>query len=231
MTLNANLKQIQKIIAETQTLNHEASNHVLLLAVSKQQSSEKIKALYELGVTDFGENYLQEAHVKIAALAYLPIVWHFIGPIQSNKCKEIAKLFNWVHSIDRFSIAQHLNKHRDPNAVSLNVCLQIKLIDENNKSGISLDEAAELAFAVNQLPHLHLRGLMTIPPPQKNEQDQYHLFLQLKQLMHTLNQKLGLTMDTLSMGMSDDLIPAIQAGSTIVRVGQALFGPRTGITA
>lgn len=156
----------------------------------------------------------------------VPICWHFIGPIQSNKTKGIAALFHWVHSISRLKIAECLNEFRPLNLGPLNICLQINLVDEKTKSGISPEYAVELARAVSQLPHLKLRGLMTIPPPQHDPQIQYALFNELNQLMHSLNQELGLDMDTLSMGMSSDFVTAIKAGATIVRIGQGLFGER-----
>lgn len=226
MNLCKNIQKIhQSIIDAAQSCNRNPGN-ILLLAVSKQQSIEAIQEAYRLGITQFGESYFQEALQKIKSLEKLPISWHFIGPIQSNKTKGIATYFSWVHSISRLKIAQLLNTYRPKNLEPLNVCLQISLIEEKNKSGISPEQATELALAINQLPHLKLRGLMTIPPVQENPQKQYEVFLQLNQLMHSLNQELRLNMDTLSMGMSDDIVPAIKAGSTLVRIGRAIFGDR-----
>jgi pyridoxal phosphate enzyme (YggS family) len=201
-----------------------------LLAVSKQQSIAMISEAYKAGITDFAENYFQEAEEKITRLKDLSICWHFIGPVQSNKTKGIASLFSWVHSIDRIKIARLLSEHRPLNLPPINVCLQINLCAEQTKAGVASEQATDLAFAVSQLPHVTLKGLMTIPPPPTNEEEQYQLFLRLNHLMHSINQELNLNMDTLSMGMSDDLIPAIKAGSTIVRIGRALFGERKGIT-
>ncbi|CAM2781318.1 pyridoxal-5'-phosphate dependent enzyme family [Legionella steigerwaltii] len=226
MSLQQNLNQIKQLVTQTELESGRKPGSVLLLAVSKQQSIEAISELFQLGITHFGESYFQEAQPKINALKNIPICWHFIGPIQSNKTKGIATLFHWVHSISRLKIAHYLNEHRPRDLGPLNVCLQINLVDEKTKSGIPPQQATELALAVSQLPHLKLRGLMTIPPPQKKPQTQYDLFIQLNQLMHSLNQELGLDMDTLSMGMSHDFAPAIQAGATIIRVGQALFGKR-----
>lgn len=226
MSLKQNLNQIRQLITQTEMENNRKPGSVLLLAVSKKQSIEAIIEAFELGVHNFGENYYQEALTKINALKDLPICWHFIGPIQSNKTKGIATHFSWVHSVNRIKIALQLNEYRSPLMAPLNVCLQINLVDEETKSGILPEQATELALAINQLPHLKLKGLMTIPPPSKNPQEQYNLLVQLNHLMHSINQESGLTMDTLSMGMSDDLIPAIKAGSTIVRVGQAIFGAR-----
>jgi pyridoxal phosphate enzyme (YggS family) len=218
------LNQVEQLIAKTERDSGRNPNSVLLLAVSKQQSTQAIEELFSLGIRHFGESYLQEAQPKINKLLHLPLYWHFIGPIQSNKTKGIASSFSWVHSISRFKIASQLDRYRPPNLEPLNVCLQIQLVPEQSKSGIRPQNASELALAVNQLPHLKLRGLMTIPPPIRDPQKQFELFMQLNQLLHALNRELGLTMDTLSMGMSDDLVPAIKAGATIVRVGRALFG-------
>ena len=226
MNLQSNLNQIQQLIKQAALESGRNENEVLLLAVSKQQSAKSIAQLFELGVKNFGENYFQEAHEKINALKELPICWHFIGPIQSNKAKNIARDFNWVHSINRLKIAQILNEHRPSNLPPLNVCLQVNLVPEETKSGISPEDVIELALSVSQLPHLKLRGLMTIPPPEHNPQKQYELFRQMALLLKSLNIQLGLNMDTLSMGMSDDLVPAIKAGATIVRIGRAIFGER-----
>lgn len=226
MNLQQNLYQIKQLINQSELNFNRKPGSVLLLAVSKQQSIEVISQLFHLGVTHFGESYFQEAQQKINALKNMPLCWHFIGPIQSNKTKGIAASFSWVHSVSRLKIAQYLNEYRPTHLAPLNICLQINLVDEKTKSGIPLEAVAELALATSQLPHLKLRGLMTIPPPQQDTQTQYDLFIQLNQLMYSLNQKFGLNMDTLSMGMSDDLVPAIKAGATIVRVGRGLFGER-----
>ncbi len=228
MNISHNISTIRKLITQAEISANRKPDSVLLLAVSKQQSADKIKQAYELGITQFAENYYQEALEKINQLTHLPITWHFIGPIQSNKTKGIAQHFDWVHSINRIKIAELLNEYRPVNLGPLNVCLQINVIEEATKSGISIAQATELAVAVSQLPNLKLKGLMTIPPPQTNQQEHYHLLLQLNHLMHSINDEMGLNMDTLSMGMSDDLIPAIEAGSTIVRIGRAIFGDRQG---
>ncbi|STY28772.1 pyridoxal-5'-phosphate dependent enzyme family [Legionella wadsworthii] len=226
MNLYQNLNDIKQLILQTELECNRKPGSTLLLAVSKQQSVESITQLFHLGVTDFGESYFQEAHQKINALRDLPIQWHFIGPIQSNKTKGIASEFSWVHSVNRFKIAQKLSEHRSYEMTPLNICLQINLVEEETKSGIPPHQASKLAAAVSQLPNLRLRGLMTIPPPIRGIESQYQLFNQLKQLMNSVNLELGLKMDTLSMGMSDDLIPAIKAGATIVRIGRGLFGER-----
>lgn len=226
MSISDNLNQVTQLIAQTEEASNRKPGSVLLLAVSKQQNIEAITEAYKLGVINFAENYFQESQMKIKELSNLPLYWHFIGPIQSNKTKGIAETFSWVHSINRTKIALQLNEFRPAHLEPLNVCLQINLVKEDSKSGIPPEQAAELALAVSQLPHLKLRGLMTIPPPQKSEQESYNLLIQLNHLMQTLNDHLGLDMDTLSMGMSDDLIPAIKAGATIVRIGRAIFGER-----
>lgn len=226
MALEKRIHQIQQLINNTaQSFNRE-SGSVSLLAVSKQQSAQAIEEAFNLGLSQFGENYYQEAEEKIKTLSHLNISWHFIGPIQSNKTKGIASHFAWVHSINRLSIAERLSQYRPEDLPPINVCLQINIVEEASKSGVNAEDAYELARAVSQLTRIKLRGLMTIPPPQKDQEKQYEVFIKLKQLMLHLNKELGLTMDTLSMGMSDDLIPAIKAGATIVRIGRALFGER-----
>jgi PLP dependent protein len=228
MTISHNIQTIKELITQAELNAHRDPGSVLLLAVSKQQSAAAIIEAFHHGVSHFGENYYQEARDKQEQLKDLPLYWHFIGPIQSNKTKGIAQHFDWVHSINRVKIAQLLNEHRGSDTKALQVCIQINLIEEESKSGIAVEEAAELAAAISQLPNLKLRGLMTIPPPQKNPEEQYSLLCALRELKDRLNQELDLHMDTLSMGMSDDLVPAIKAGSTIVRIGRALFGERRG---
>lgn len=226
MSLEQNLEHVRKLITQAAEVSNRKPNSILLLAVSKNQNIEAITQAFQLGVSNFGENYYQEALLKINTLKNLPISWHFIGPIQSNKAKGIATHFHWVHTINRIIIARLLNEFRPSSLPPLNVCLQINLVAEETKSGINAEEAKDLALAVSRLPNLRLKGLMTIPPPLKNPQQQYNILLQLKELMHSINLESGLKMDTLSMGMSDDLIPAIKAGSTIVRIGRAIFGER-----
>lgn len=226
MGLKQNIEHIKKLINQTEASCGRNPDSVLLLAASKAQSIETISKTCTLGIHHFGENYYQEAVSKITALKELPITWHFIGPIQSNKTKGIAAHFDWVHSIDRLKIAQLLNEHRPAHLAPIKVCLQVNLAGEKSKSGIAPEQALELAQAVGLLPHLQLKGLMAIPPQLKNQEEQYHLLLKLNHLLRSINQSLGLTMDTLSMGMSDDLIPAIHAGATIIRIGRAIFGER-----
>ncbi|KGP63385.1 hypothetical protein EP47_02220 [Legionella norrlandica] len=228
MSISLNIYKVRELITKAEVSSHRKPGSVLLLAVSKEQDIDSIIEAFHQGIEHFGENYFQEAQEKILALKEFPICWHFIGPLQSNKAKGIAQYFSWVHSINRDKTANLLNQFRPNHLPPLNVCLQINLVAEDTKAGIRPEEATELALRVSQLPHLKLRGLMTIPPPQNDQHTQYQLFLKLNQLMQSLNRALNLKMDTLSMGMSDDLIPAIQAGSTIVRIGRAIFGERKG---
>ncbi|ASQ46835.1 YggS family pyridoxal phosphate-dependent enzyme [Legionella clemsonensis] len=225
-TIAERVHYLKELISSTAQHYQRSPQEILLLAVSKGQSTEAIQEAYEAGLRDFGENYYQEAWKKIQSLHSLTICWHFIGPIQSNKTKGIAQHFDWVHSLSREEIACLLNKYRPDYLPPLNVCLQINLDNELTKSGINGEHAIEFAKLVNTLPKLKLRGLMAIPLPHHEEQQQYQSLLRLKQLLNTLNRRLDLSMDTLSMGMSEDLIAAIRAGSTIVRIGRALFGER-----
>ncbi|HEY3487875.1 MAG TPA: YggS family pyridoxal phosphate-dependent enzyme [Gammaproteobacteria bacterium] len=198
---------------------------VKLLAVSKGQPAASIEQLYKLGQHDFGENYLQEALPKIRTLAHLTIQWHFIGQIQTNKTRDIAEHFAWVHSVDRYKIAQRLNDQRPEHLAPLNICLQINLEQETTKGGMVPAAAAELAAQIATLPRLRLRGLMCIPIAHPDFETQREVFGRLRSLQEEINRR-GHTMDTLSMGMSDDLEAAIAAGSTLLRVGTAIFGPR-----
>ncbi|WAB98433.1 YggS family pyridoxal phosphate-dependent enzyme [Pseudomonas putida] len=194
-----------------------------LLAVSKTKPASAIRELHAAGVCDFGENYLQEALAKQQDLQDLPLIWHFIGPIQSNKTKAIAEHFDWVHSVDRLKIAQRLSEQRPPSLPPLNICLQVNVSGEASKSGYAPEDLPGLANAVATLPNLRLRGLMAIPEPSEDRAEQEAAFASLRQLQEGLN--LGL--DTLSMGMSHDLEAAIAQGATWVRIGTALFGARS----
>lgn len=203
-----------------------AADKVMLLAVSKRHSLEKILALYQQGQRDFGESYVQEALQKIQQSPCSDIVWHFIGPIQSNKTRDIAEHFQWVHSVDRLKIAQRLSHQRPETLPDLNICLQINISNEAQKSGFSAAEIYNDLEKIMTLPHLNIRGLMAIPRPETEFEQQRIAFRQLRELMHKLNEQFKLNMDTLSMGMSGDLEAAIAEGATIIRVGTALFGPR-----
>lgn len=196
-----------------------------LLAVSKTFPAEAIRAAHAAGQQAFGESYVQEAVAKIEALADLPIEWHFIGPIQSNKTRPIAEHFAWVHSVDRAKIADRLSAARPPQLPDLQICLQVNVSKEHTKSGVAPEQLAALARHVRDLPRLKLRGLMAIPEPTADPARQHEAFRRLRRLLEQLNAE-GFALDTLSMGMSDDLEAAIAEGATIVRVGSAIFGAR-----
>jgi PLP dependent protein len=199
---------------------------VRLLAVSKTWPAESIAEAHAAGQTAFGENQEQEAARKIAALDHLPIEWHFIGPIQSNKTRAIAERFAWVHAIDREKIARRLSDQRPEPLGPLMVCVQVNISGEASKSGVAPDEALALARQVADLPRLRLRGLMAVPAPSDDFTVQRRQFGNLKALYDKIRAA-GIPLDTLSMGMSDDLEAAVMEGSTIVRVGTAIFGRRT----
>ena len=226
MTIANNLHQIQQLIETSAKACQRSPVDIQLLAVSKGQPASAIREAFAAGQSNFGENYLQEAQIKIQNLDDLAINWHFIGPIQSNKSAIIAENFSWVHSLSRQKVAELLAKYRPKDLPALNICLQVNLDEEPTKSGTSEEKLAKLALLVNQLPNLRLRGLMTIPKPLSNEQEQYESLLRLNTILQKLNKECNLSMDTLSMGMSDDLAAAIRAGSTMVRVGRAVFGER-----
>ena len=228
MDITERINHIEQLIDQLELACHRPPGAVKLIAVSKGHSSGAIEQAFAAGLRDFAESYFQEAQIKIQALASQPLCWHFIGPIQSNKTKGIARSFSWVHSISRASIAKQLNDARPISMPPLNVCLQVNIDNEETKAGISPENVIELARDVLELPQLHLHGLMAIPKQQSDEQQQYLSFLRLTQLLHTLNQQLNINLDTLSMGMSDDLKAAIRAGSTMVRIGTGIFGERQG---
>ena len=197
---------------------------VCLVAVSKTRSPEAIRAIAALKQKDFGENQLREALGKIETLSDLDCTWHFIGSIQTNKCRDIAAHFDWVHSVDRIKIAKRLSNLRPATTVPLNIFLQVNLQGEATKSGIAPGELTSLASAVHELPNLQLRGLMAIPEPEPSFERQRKVFSELRELQIKLNQKLDLTLNCLSMGMTDDLEAAVAEGATHVRVGTAIFG-------
>jgi len=221
-----NIQQVQTRIAEA--VSNRADNKegiVQLMAVSKTRSAEEVRIAYDCGLRHFGENYLQEALEKGAALQELDITWHFIGPIQSNKTADIASHFAWVHSVDRLKIARRLNDQRPTELPPLNLCIQINIDEEASKSGILLSDLPELAQAITELPNLRLRGLMAIPNPAHGEAQTRQAFSRLSQALASLNQQ-GFQLDTLSMGMSNDLECAVQEGASFIRIGTAIFGPR-----
>lgn len=221
-TIAENIAKVRERIREAAQASQREPETVGLLAVSKTKPAQAIREAHQAGQIDFGENYLQEALNKQTELADLALIWHFIGPIQSNKTKAIAEHFHWVHSVDRLKIAQRLSEQRPAHLPPLNVCLQVNVSREVSKSGCTPEELAELAQAVTQLPRLRLRGLMTIPEPSDDPQIQREPLARLRQLRDTLNPGL----DTLSMGMSQDLEAAVAEGATWVRIGTALFGAR-----
>jgi hypothetical protein len=198
---------------------------VTLLAVSKQQPVEIVRAAADAGQRHFGENYVQEALAKVDALRDRPLVWHFIGHIQSNKTRDVAESFQWVHTVDRARIAERLSAQRPHYAGPLDVLLQVKLDDAATKGGVAPDELPALAEVVAGMPRLRLRGLMCIPAEQADEALQREPFRRLRELGEALNRS-GHALDTLSMGMSADLEAAVAEGATIVRLGTAVFGPR-----
>lgn len=205
------------------------ANSVNLLAVSKKRPADDLRTAFNAGQRAFGESYVQEALDKMEALADLDTIeWHFIGPVQSNKTRQIAEAFAWVHSVDRIKIARRLNEQRDSALPPLNICLQVNINNEDSKSGCALADLTELADAIEDMPNLSLRGLMTIPDPDQPEAELRSSFRKLANALKNLRQEAPASgpLDTLSMGMSDDLEMAIEEGSTWVRVGTALFGPR-----
>ncbi|MFM2440580.1 MAG: hypothetical protein RLZZ349_307 [Pseudomonadota bacterium] len=223
-SISNRLQDILATIQLAKLANHRAQS-VNLLAVSKAQSALAIREAYAAGQKLFGENYLQEALDKQSQLADLAIEWHFIGPIQSNKTQLIAQHFNWVHSIDRLKIAQRLNDARPETLAPLQVCIQVNISNEESKSGVTQQDLETLASAISKLPRLKLRGLMAIPEPSNDNNKQRIQFKQVRECYDDLLEK-GFTLDTLSIGMSDDYRIAIEEGATIVRIGSALFGAR-----
>ncbi|RMH82815.1 YggS family pyridoxal phosphate-dependent enzyme [Pseudomonas sp. AOB-7] len=221
-TIAENIAKVGARIREAAQASQRNPLDIGLLAVSKTKPAAVIREAYAAGLRDFGENYLQEALDKQAELTDLPLIWHFIGPIQSNKTRPIAEHFAWVHSVDRLKIAQRLSDQRPAQLPPLNICLQVNVSGEPSKSGCSPDELPALAQAVTQLANLRLRGLMTIPEPTDDVAAQHQAFARLRQL----RDDLALNLDCLSMGMSHDLEAAIAEGATWVRIGTALFGAR-----
>jgi pyridoxal phosphate enzyme (YggS family) len=202
-----------------------APHDIRLIAASKAQSAAAIRELAGLGIRDFGENFVQETLQKQTALADLDLIWHFIGRIQSNKTREIAKCFDWVHSVDRVKIARRLSQQRPADQGPLDICLQVNIQHERSKAGLDLGSLDEVAHAVTELPGIRLRGLMAIPQPTDDLAAQRRPFAQLRAALERLNAQ-GLHLDTLSMGMTADMDAAILEGATMIRIGTALFGPR-----
>ncbi|MEE4192534.1 MAG: YggS family pyridoxal phosphate-dependent enzyme [Halieaceae bacterium] len=198
---------------------------ITLLAVAKTKPAEAVREAAAAGLSDVGENYLQEALDKMASLSDLDLTWHFIGPLQSNKTRPVAEHFDWVHSVDRLKIARRLSEQRPASLPPLNLCLQVNISGEESKAGVSLEELPDLAAEVAGLPGIRLRGLMAIPAPSDSPAEQRRPFAALRGALEALQAELT-GLDTLSMGMSADLEAAIAEGATMVRVGTDIFGPR-----
>ena len=221
-TIADNIAEVEARIRAAALAVQRDVTGIHLLAVSKTKPAAALREAYAAGIRDFGENYLQEARAKQVELADLPLCWHFIGPIQSNKTRDIAEHFAWVHSVDRLKIAQRLSEQRPAELPPLNICIQVNVSGEASKSGCTPQDLPALATAINALPRLKLRGLMAIPEPTEDRAAQDAAFAAVRQLQESLNMGL----DTLSMGMGHDLESAIAQGATWVRIGTALFGAR-----
>lgn len=223
-SMASRLTATQQRLAEAARTAGRDPATILLLAVSKTQSADVIQTAYDAGLRAFGENYIQEA-VDKQPLLPADIEWHCIGPVQSNKSKLVAEHFAWCHTVDSLKLAERLNNQRPQSLPPLNVCIQLHVGGEDNKSGIGADEVLDIAAAIAQLPRLRLRGLMTIPPASDDPAQQRRWFAEAREVYEKLRARHP-TVDTLSMGMSGDLEAAIAEGSTMIRVGSALFGPR-----
>ncbi|CAI8714879.1 PLP homeostasis protein [Pseudomonas sp. IT-P171] len=221
-TIADNIALVSSRIRAAALAAHRDEHSVQLLAVSKTKPADAVREAHAAGLRDFGENYLQEALGKQLELTDLPLIWHFIGPIQSNKTRAIAEHFDWVHSVDRLKIAQRLSEQRPADLPPLNICIQVNVSGEASKSGCTPTDLPALAHAISELPRLKLRGLMAIPEPTEDRAAQDAAFSAVQSLQASLN----LPLDTLSMGMSHDLESAIAQGATWVRIGTALFGAR-----
>lgn len=225
-TISANWQAVKSRIDEAVARAGRPSGAVSLLAVSKTWPADCVRQAAAAGQVEFGENYVQEALAKIAELADLKLVWHFIGPLQSNKTGQVARHFDWVHGVDRLKIAERLSAARgEAGLAPLQICLQVNVSGEASKSGVAPDQVAALATQVAALPHIKLRGLMAIPEPDLDEATARQRFAEVRYLLQDLQAR-GLAVDTLSMGMSDDLEAAILEGATLVRIGTAIFGAR-----
>jgi pyridoxal phosphate enzyme (YggS family) len=224
-TIAANLQAVRARIERAAQSAGRPSRDVALLAVGKTFPAEHIAQAHAAGQRAFGENYVQEAVEKITQLTRLGLEWHFIGPIQGNKTAPIARHFQWVHSVERAKIAERLNAARPDALPALNVCIQVNVSGESSKSGVAPGEESALADVISRLPKLRLRGLMAIPEPTPDVTLQRSRFARLREMKDALVAR-GHSLDTLSMGMSDDLEAAIAEGATLVRVGTAIFGKR-----
>ena len=223
--IKKNILEIKKNISKISLDLNRAIDSVTLMAVSKKQSTENIREAYRAGQKDFGENYLQESISKIHELHDLEIIWHYIGSIQSNKSKLIAENYDWVHSIDKISTLKKINKYRDGFSRKINICIQVNIDAEETKSGIYVNEVEDFIKECNSMKQVNIRGLMAIPKYQSNSDLKSKAFKKIKHLFDDLIKK-GYKLDTLSIGMSSDYEEAIESGSTIVRIGTAIFGER-----
>ena len=220
-----NFRKIQDLLAKAAVDAGRSGEEIRLLAVSKKKPAEAVLEAYAAGQRDFGENFVQEGLEKIAQVDRDDVSWHFIGHLQSNKTKAVAQHFQWVHTIDRLKVARRLSAQRPHHAADLNVCIEVNIDAEDNKSGASIAEVPDLATAIAELPRLRLRGLMCLPAVREDFAGQREPFARLRVLLESLNDA-GMQLDTLSMGMTADYAAAIQEGATIVRIGTALFGAR-----
>ena len=223
--IKKNILEIKKNISKISLDLNRTIDSVTLMAVSKKQTSENIREAYQAGQKDFGENYLQESISKIHELHDLEIIWHYIGSIQSNKSKLIAKNYDWVHSIDKISTLKKINKYRDGFSRKINICIQVNIDAEETKSGIYMNEVEDFIKECNSMKQVNIRGLMAIPKYQSDSDLKNKAFMKIKHLFDDLIKK-GYKLDTLSIGMSSDYEEAIESGSTIVRIGTAIFGER-----
>ncbi len=224
-SIEKNLAQVHIQIEQAAIEYNRDARNISLLAVSKKKLPADLRSAYDCGQRDFGENFLQEAQAKMRELPGLDIIWHFIGPVQSNKTRALAESFDWVHCVDRLKIAQRLSDQRPESMPPLNICIQVNIDLETSKSGVAPDGIVAIAEAICNLPKIRLRGLMTIPAQQSKFELQREPFAKLRQALRDLQQR-GLDCDTLSMGMSHDMRAAIAEGSTLVRIGTAIFGER-----
>jgi len=223
--IGSRLTNVKAAINQIEVKYQRPPGSVCLLAVGKTKTIEDILEAEAFGQREFGESYVQEAVEKITALADKELCWHFIGPIQKNKTKRVAEHFDWVHSVDRLIIAERLNAQRPSSLPPMQICIQVNIDNEASKSGVLPEQVHSLAKSMHSLPKIKLRGLMAIPHASRSLKQQRQQFAQLRHQLVQLND-LGLNLDTLSMGMSADLEPAIAEGATIVRIGTAIFGKR-----
>lgn len=225
-SIAANLQAVRARIATACVAAGRAPGSVELLAVSKTWPADSVRAAVAAGQRAFGENYVQESVDKVTELSSLGLEWHFIGPLQSNKTRPVAENFAWVHSVDRLKIAERLAAQRPANLPPLQICVQVNVSGEASKGGCAPAQAIDLAAAVAKLPGLRLRGLMAIPEPSADTAHQRRQFAMLRQTLERINAERDCGLDTLSMGMTDDLEAAIMEGATMVRIGTAIFGRR-----